>query len=302
MEDNLADSKFIWRFTRIARDPISLFRKFRAGLHGKRNLATNIPKLTKSSDTSLQRIGGALKATVRGEFDPQEKVLIDRIEAIRHDLLNNKEMVEIIDFGAGDEVNKKSGGTGHHRVKNIGEVCAEYSRAGASSALLFHLVRTLKPTSGLELGTCLGLSAAYQAGAMQLNGRGRFITLEGSPGFAEIAAQTLATAELSGIASVRLGAFTSTIDKALKDLAPVDYLFIDGHHDGDATIEYFNRAKPHARDGAVFIFDDIFWSPSMENAWRHILDDPAVSACLTLQTMGIAVLNGTHKQRLTLCL
>ena len=62
--------------------------------------------------------------------------------------------------------------------------------------LLFNLVRGTRPATALELGSCLGLSAAYQAMAMQLNKCGRFVTLEGSPGFARIAAQTIATLEL----------------------------------------------------------------------------------------------------------
>jgi predicted O-methyltransferase YrrM len=45
---------------------------------------------------------------------------------------------------------------------------------------LFKLVRTLQPATIVELGTCIGISAAYQAAAQQINHRGRIVTLEGS--------------------------------------------------------------------------------------------------------------------------
>ena len=42
------------------------------------------------------------------------------------------------------------------------------------------LVRELRPHSCLELGTGVGVSAGYQAAAMELNGVGRLLTLDGS--------------------------------------------------------------------------------------------------------------------------
>jgi predicted O-methyltransferase YrrM len=44
--------------------------------------------------------------------------------------------------------------------------------------LLYHLLRRFRPTSCVELGTCLGLSGAYQAAALKSNGAGLGDTAE----------------------------------------------------------------------------------------------------------------------------
>ena len=120
----------------------------------------------------------------------------------------------------------------------------------------------LKPKSLLELGTCVGISAAYQGSACQINQSGALMTIEGSPALANIAKQTLQSLEIFNT-EVVIGPFHSTLETVLKSLAPVDFFFNDGHHDGDAVIEYWRLTLPYFADEAVVIFDDISWSPGM---------------------------------------
>src|SRR5215204_1409803 len=64
---------------------------------------------------------------------------------------------------------------------------AKVSKSGRSGQLLFRLVREFAPTSCLELGTCIGVSAAFQAAALELNGAGHLLTLERKPMLVEAA-------------------------------------------------------------------------------------------------------------------
>jgi predicted O-methyltransferase YrrM len=65
------------------------------------------------------------------------------------------------------------------------------------------------------------------------------------------------------------GRFLDTLDGALKN-GPYDFAFIDGHHEGDATIDYFTRIRPHLTGNSIVIFDDINSSRGMQGAWKTI--------------------------------
>ncbi len=150
-------------------------------------------------------------------------------------------------------------------------------------------MRHLKPNSSVELGSLVGISASYQAAALQLNGKGRLVTLEGSPESARIAAETL---EQLGITTAKVipGPFHQTLGKTLESARPVDYLFNDGHHDREAVLRYFHQSLPFLADHAVMLFDDITWSPGMMSAWIEIQKHPRVRTAISLRTIGIAVI------------
>lgn len=156
--------------------------------------------------------------------------------------------------------------------------------------MLFRMIRHLRPVSCLELGTCVGISASYQASALKLNGSGQLITLEGSPEIAKLARETLAQLELTN-ATVVTGPFYQTLPGALESAAPIDFLFNDGHHDHDALLAYFTQALPHLAKEAVIVFDDISWSSGMRQAWREIEDDSRVAATVDLGIIGIALIS-----------
>ena len=64
-----------------------------------------------------------------------------------------------------------------------------------------------------------------------------------------------------------------TLQPTLKN-GPFGLAFIDGHHDGDATIDYFNQIKPTLTKNAVVMFDDIDLYTDMARAWSEIQRDP----------------------------
>jgi predicted O-methyltransferase YrrM len=257
----------------------------------------------KSGDALVQALADAFQRTLSGTLDEFERTAVDRIEARRTALLQRTDYVEEIDYGAGDPSSppRPLGALAINSVR-VTDACRQYSRSGPSSMLLFNIVRTCKSERGLELGACMGLSAAYQAAAMQCNGRGQLITIEGAPTFAGIAAETLRSLELAEIAAVEVGPFRNTIETVLQRLKPLDYAFIDGHHDEVATLEYFSQIIPFLAERSVLVFDDIRWSGGMIRAWEKIRRDPAVAVAVTLSNMGVCVMGGSMRRQYSLVL
>ena len=142
------------------------------------------------------------------------------------------------------------------------------------------------------MGTAVGISAAYQAAALALNGRGTFTTLEGAEPLADIARDNLRRLGL-GMVEVVVGRFEDTLDAVLERRRPVDYVFVDGRHDRQATLAYFEQTIPFLAETAFLIFDDIAWSDGMKQAWRTIARDKRVGLAVDLGVVGLCVLRGS---------
>ena len=235
----------------------------------------------------------AIKAALTGEPTAAERAWIDRIEQTRAELERSKILFEDEDFGMGKQA--KFGDESQTTTRSIGTMTLLSSKPQRWAYLLFRLIRELKPKSGLELGACVGISAAYQAAALDLNGSGRLVSLEGARTLAETSTHTLKELGLDDRASVRVGRFTETITAALADLEPLQWAFIDGHHDEVATLQYMEEILQHAADQAVFVFDDINWSGGMQRAWAQIVGDDRFGLTVDLHVVGIAVVGGAHR-------
>jgi predicted O-methyltransferase YrrM len=156
---------------------------------------------------------------------------------------------------------------------------------------LLKLVRAYGPSRGLELGTCVGVSAAYQGSGMQLNGSGELITLEGYRDLADQARELWRDVCLDNVIVVS-GRFQHSLPAVLES-GRVDYAFVDGNHQEAATIEYFEQIAARANPGAVLVFDDIYWSPGMLRAWEQIRRDPRIAAHAAISRFGVVVFSRT---------
>ncbi|NBC17271.1 MAG: SAM-dependent methyltransferase [Bacteroidetes bacterium] len=229
----------------------------------------------------------ALAATCQNDA-PEWAAWSDRIEALRTMLRRSPAQVTFDDFGAGSRWRE----AGPRRVTRDVRHLVRASVPLHEAWLLYHLVRHLRPRSGLELGTCLGLSAAYVGAALHDNARdghdaGRFVTLEGGAALARLARRHLDALDLSSHARVVTGRFQDTLPGVLARHAPIDFAFIDGHHDPEATLTYVDQIAPHLADGALLVFDDIAWSVGMRRAWRALRDDPRLPETVDLWTVGL---------------
>ena len=209
------------------------------------------------------------------------EAIMERVSAERQRLLDCSDTIEMVDFGAGS-----------HRMSARRSVADMARISGASSRkgrMLAQAVAFLQPDTMLELGTSLGLSACYQQLAHPI---GRLVTIEGSEAVADQAARTFESVGLHQITLLR-GRFEEQLDHAIDRLGQrIDYAYFDGNHAEEPTLDYFERCLPFAREGSVFVFDDIYWSDGMLRAWRQINRHPRVTATIDAYDMGFAVLGG----------
>ena len=258
-----------------------------------------ISKLLGKSNGSMNLLAGAIKEFLRNQLTKEEKSWIQKIESLRKNLNSSTDLISIVDFGAGtSELNLTNAEMLHGRVLNrvVGEVCRKASKPYFWSLLLFKLIRKFKPTICLELGTCLGISGSFQAAALELNQEGKFISLEGAESLARIAQQNFSSLGLENV-KVVIGKFQDTLDVVLNKYYPIDFAFIDGHHDENATLFYFEKIYPFLSNKAVIVFDDIFWSAGMKRAWKKIMSDDRTKISIDMRNMGIGIFDSEVKEK-----
>jgi len=245
-------------------------------------------QLLKYSGDSASRIKQALMESVCSTITPEEKAWITRIEQIRKQFTNNPTSVVIRDFGAGDPNSRRSDEEmtiGTTSTTTYGEISLG-SKPPIWALLLFKLIRKIQPDLAIELGTCIGISAAYQAAALQLNGKGCLISIEGSEAIAALAKKNIESLHLNNV-EILCGTFKEVLPEVFTKISAIDYVFIDGHHDEQATIAYFELLLPHLAPNAIIVFDDISWSEGMRRAWEKIRKHNTIAFSVDLKMLGI---------------
>lgn len=258
-----------------------------------------LEELRSAGQGPAQSLADALDDFFSLAVSPEQEYYVHKIESLRKELEVSQEEITIVDYGVtGPELTAPSGAAnqGTTVTQILGQTCRASSIPPMWGLLLFQLIRAFKPSHILELGTFLGMSAAYQAAALEMNGTGRMLSLEGAGSLAKLARRNLAQLELER-AAVKTGPFKATLEGALQELEEIDYAFIDGHHDEKATLRYFEQILPFASDSAVFVFDDIYWSEGMRRAWDTISACPRVKIAVDLSKLGICVLSKAIKSK-----
>jgi predicted O-methyltransferase YrrM len=234
----------------------------------------------------------ALRVALLDQYTPAERASFGAIERRRRSLLCSfGGLGNAPDYGAGSGAPRLREGTrSGARQQNMPIARAALSSKSAFWArLLYALVRERRPAACLELGTNLGISAAYQALALEMNGSGSLVTLEGSEARARLARRNL---ELLGLRRVEMvvGRFDETLAGVLDRMGPVGFAFVDGHHEEEATQHYFAAIAPHLERGALVAFDDITWSDGMRRAWQRLRAAPQVGAAADLRLLGVCAI------------
>ena len=194
--------------------------------------------------------------------------------AYRSELLLNPEKITITDFGSGSKVFKSD-------ERAINAIAKTSGTSLKNAKLLFRLVRYFESPSILELGTNLGI--ATQAMALA-NPKAKITTIEGCPAILVVANRQLSKKKLSNITTVQ-GDFKAKIPEHRQK--NWDLIFFDGHHSKEATLLYFEMLLPTAHNDSVFIFDDIYWSKGMTEAWESIKKHPQVTVTVDTYNWGI---------------
>lgn len=191
-------------------------------------------------------------------------------------MLLSKQTVGCIDLGAGSHVQNKTS-------KSIKEVVNSAAKPPKYAQLLFRLVDHFQPATILELGTSLGISSAYMAIA---NSKSKVTTIEGCEKIASVAKQNFKKSGLKNIEQI-VGNFDEVLPEILKKTERLDFVFFDGNHRKEPTLNYFKQCLEKAVESSVFIFDDIYWSAEMKEAWQEIKKNERVTVSIDLFYMGI---------------
>lgn len=210
---------------------------------------------------------------------------MQEIEALRTALSNREGGVPIYYSPKPGAYNADSGRRPEHgEIKTF--TFAQVARTGVDQrwgTALFELTRSLKPGVIVELGSCAGFSACYMAAGSPPS---KLITVEASPNLARIAQFHLDALFEGGEVWNML--FDDALNRLIDDPGNViDLAFIDGHHEREATIHYFERIQAILSPGAIVLFDDIRWSHDMYDLWRHIRQMPCVEIAADLGKIGL---------------
>ncbi|MEL6811804.1 MAG: class I SAM-dependent methyltransferase [Bacteroidota bacterium] len=200
---------------------------------------------------------------------PEYAVLRD----YRKNLLESNDTLEVTDYGAGSRVFKSN-------TRSIAAIARNAGISKKRQQLLFRLARYFKPALSLELGTSLGLATvALSIG----NTHGRVITLEGCPNTAAKAQELFSEFQLE-----KIQLKTTTFETFFENPSiGYDLVFIDGNHDKTNTLSYFDLLRKSAHNDTVLIFDDIYWSPEMTEAWNEIIAHPEVTVSIDTYQWGL---------------
>ncbi len=220
------------------------------------------------------------------------KVLLDNrkfyayesIEQCRRDLLKDKRVLNIQDFGAGFRSQKTN-------QRTISEIAHSSLKPKKFSQLLFRIVNYYQPENMLELGTSLGITSAYLASAKDDS---KLVTMEGSKEIAAIAQSNFEKLNVKNV-SIITGNFDDQLPAFLNRQDKLDFVFIDGNHRLEPTLRYFEMLLPKTKEGSILIFDDIHWSEEMEMAWKQIQDHPQVTVTVDLFFIGLVFFRKENK-------
>jgi len=208
--------------------------------------------------------------------DRRDFYAFDEIEALRRLLLRDRNTIQVTDFGAGSQIHKSN-------KRQIRKMARHSITSPTFCRILFRIINLYKPKQILELGTSLGIATLYQSFAA-LNSQ--VTTIEGCPNIAARAKQHFDLLEVTNIHSV-VGQFEAVLPDVLQNMKQVDFVFLDGNHQKEATLDYFKLCLEKAQENSVFVFDDIHWSEGMEAAWESIKAHPKVQLSIDLFFFGI---------------
>jgi predicted O-methyltransferase YrrM len=209
-------------------------------------------------------------------YDFSDKRDYKNIEDQRKKLLRDDTSVEVTDLGAGSHLNK-------NRTKSVKQIAKNALKSPRLAQLIYRLARNNHPKFIIELGTCLGVTTAYLAQAAP---DAEVVTIEGCPQTAAVAARNFKDLEIKNI-ELQVGNFDALLPHLIGTKAKLDFVYIDGNHRKDSTLNYFNWCLPKVHENSLLIFDDIYWSEGMKEAWAQIKQHPQVTVTIDLFWIGL---------------
>lgn len=209
----------------------------------------------------------------------------DALQRQRHELRNNHEKFEALDLGAGSVALKNK--------RTISEVVQYGITSEKYARLLFRLVNFLRPKVILELGTSVGLTTEYlHAG----NKEAKLYSIEGDPFLAAFARERFIRKKIISVEVIQ-GNFDTVLEEVLIKLPQLDFALIDGNHRKEPTLRYFSLLAEKCHPNSLLIFDDIYWSKEMAEAWSEIKNNPRVRMTIDCFQFGMVFFKEEFREK-----
>ena len=209
-------------------------------------------------------------------YDFKDNKDYKKIENQRKKLYNDDSIITVTDLGAGSHLNKNT-------TKKISQIAKNALKRPRLAQLIYRLAKSTHPKTIIELGTCLGITTAYLSLSSP---NAEVITIEGCPETAKVANQNFKDLKLDNV-ELHVGNFDEIFPEILEDQTTLDFVYIDGNHRKEATLNYFNLCLPKVNENSMLIFDDIYWSEGMKEAWAEIKNHPEVTITVDLFWIGL---------------
>ena len=202
--------------------------------------------------------------------------VFEEIENIRKKLINNLDIIDVLDLGAGSQIIPG-------RERTISDIAGSSLSSPKFSQFLFRLVLNRNPTNIVELGTSLGINTLYLAKA---NSKTPVVTMEGCPNIAKIAVRNFEKMACENITLVE-GDIDCNLELVLSRFNTIDFVYFDANHTQEATLRYFELCLSKVNENSIFVFDDIHLSIGMNKAWKLIKTNPIVALSIDIFDAGI---------------
>ncbi|WP_316801017.1 class I SAM-dependent methyltransferase [Pedobacter frigidisoli] len=209
-------------------------------------------------------------------YDFSDKSEYKKIEEQRKKLFNDESSITVTDLGAGSHLNK-------NRTKKVSEIAKNALKSPRLAKLIYRLAKNTNPKTVIELGTCLGITTSYLAKACP---GAEVISIEGCPQTAGVAKNNFDDMGIENI-ELHVGNFDLILPDVIAKQPSLDFVYIDGNHRKDATLNYFKWCLPKVTENSLLIFDDIYWSEGMKEAWAEIKAHPQVTVTIDLFWIGL---------------
>lgn len=236
-----------------------------------------LANMAKAKNATLQLFLEAFTSVKQKGFSDDDISAFKRCEAYRQSLLKDSREISYEIFGLNE-------------TAIVSDICKKAASKSKWCQLLYLITKKLNNPEILEIGTNLGISGSYLLEAIK-DRNGHFTTMEGLPQLCEIAENQFKSIIPSNNFEVVQGLYDDTFPKVLKKEQDFNLLFIDGNHKKTPTLQYFNDLKSKTTSPSIFIFDDIYWSEEMKEAWNIIKSDTDVNFTIDLYEQGIVIID-----------
>jgi predicted O-methyltransferase YrrM len=209
-------------------------------------------------------------------YDFNAKTVYGEAESIRGSLLNDNRIISVTALGAGSHLNSS-------QTKKICGIARNALKPPKLAQLLYRLTSDLQPRTIVELGASLGVTTVYlQKGAP----KAKVYTLEECPQTANTAKEVFKAANLDDIELIT-GNFDDTLPGLIQNLDRLDLMLFHGNQQKAATLKCFEWCLPKVHETTLLIFDDIYRSQGMKEAWQQIKEHPKVTVTIDLFWIGL---------------